>query len=195
MWGTRKASRRLRSCTRFIPTLVGNTRLLIFLMGCETVHPHACGEHGCRMLNTGFWTGSSPRLWGTLCRFATGFLPWRFIPTLVGNTLRGKTCLTRQMVHPHACGEHRLSGNGGIFAIGSSPRLWGTRPTIQAVQGRYRFIPTLVGNTLNANGFDYNISVHPHACGEHIVNSGQRSRKSGSSPRLWGTLLRIVRIG
>ncbi len=31
-------------------------------------------------------------------------------------------------------------------------------------------------------------TVHPHACGEHIVSSSTRTRSFGSSPRMWGTL-------
>ncbi len=30
-------------------------------------------------------------------------------------------------------------------------------------------------------------TVHPHACGEHIVSSSTRTRSFGSSPRMWGT--------
>ena len=32
-------------------------------------------------------------------------------------------------------------------------------------------------------------TVHPHACGEHSTCAHSRSRNSGSSPRMWGTLL------
>ncbi len=31
------------------------------------------------------------------------------------------------------------------------------------------------------------LSVHPHACGEHRIMSRLRSRRVGSSPRMWGT--------
>ena len=32
------------------------------------------------------------------------------------------------------------------------------------------------------------MSVHPHACGEHLYNSPSGTQATGSSPRLWGTL-------
>ena len=32
------------------------------------------------------------------------------------------------------------------------------------------------------------VSVHPHACGEHLLATTVSSQTSGSSPRLWGTL-------
>ncbi len=32
------------------------------------------------------------------------------------------------------------------------------------------------------------MSVHPHACGEHMLNDAINAVIGGSSPRLWGTL-------
>ncbi len=37
-------------------------------------------------------------------------------------------------------------------------------------------------------------TVHPHACGEHIVSSSTRTRSFGSSPRMWGTQHDLPRI-
>ena len=58
----------------------------------------------------------------------------------------------------------------GLSVVGSSPRVWGTRPP--DTPRRLRF------------------TVHPHGCGErgNGVLLGQAA--SGSSPRVWGTLLR-----
>ena len=51
-----------------------------------------------------------------------------------------------------------------------------------------RFIPTPVGNTSRNKICAYVITVHPHACGEHITWAAIVTIIFGSSPRLWGTL-------
>ncbi len=72
---------------RFIPTHVGNTILLHLFYINPTVHPHACGEHSnCTVVYRAF-SGSSPRMWGTLVNDLTGGVGPRFIPTHVGNTV------------------------------------------------------------------------------------------------------------
>ena len=134
----------------------------------SSVHPHACGEHSENV--------PAPRPLG------------RFIPTRVGNMLpRGDWC-ARPAVHPHACGEHNQRiqiascfhrfiptrvGNiigrcfNGAVPCGSSPRVWGTcQKNASICTSR---------------------SVHPHACGEHLRDTGAKRGVLGSSPRVWGT--------
>ncbi len=91
---------------RFIPTCVGNMRLVFDPRRGTTVHPHVCGEHA---LDTPFGAegnpvhphvcgehcnrragreipdGSSPRVWGTYLSPSATFRATRFIPTCVGN--------------------------------------------------------------------------------------------------------------
>ncbi len=109
MWGTlnrRLAEQRL---TRFIPTHVGNTRSDRVERRTYPVHPHACGEHKVDCKVAGWETGSSPRMWGTLCLSYRTTLCGRFIPTHVGNTGCNVVVSYRKPVHPHACGEHNTS--------------------------------------------------------------------------------------
>ena len=49
MWGTRKSLLFSKLAERFIPTHVGNTPCLFFFFLNNAVHPHACGEHSCRV--------------------------------------------------------------------------------------------------------------------------------------------------
>ena len=51
-----------------------------------------------------------------------------------------------------------------------------------------RFIPTHVGNTAVAKAISDVLVVHPHACGEHSWASPLATIRTGSSPRMWGTL-------
>jgi len=67
--------------------------------------------------------------------------------------------------------------------------MWGTPKWIGNRQDRRRFIPTHVGNTSKAAFSASRISVHPHACGEHLVTQAYVTGPAGSSPRMWGTPL------
>ena len=105
MWGTLINHIISYSTFRFIPTHVGNSKLIPISTRCASVHPHACGElRRCFPRSNGVF-GSSPRMWGTPLLPGTVPLPVRFIPTHVGNSLSLKCSHWRAPVHPHACGE------------------------------------------------------------------------------------------
>ena len=112
-------------------------------------------------------SGSSPRLWGTqdfgtihyclvhphAVNTAVIMHYRRFIPTPVGNTAtrRCERFISRRLsIH-------------FIHACGSSPRLWGTHARSYRTQARH-----------------CHLTVHPHACGEHVHIA--ISTSSGSSP-------------
>jgi hypothetical protein len=87
--------------------------------------------------------------------------------------------------------EHTTTTRG-LELSGSSPRLWGTLGNGQGEQRILRFIPTPVGNIIMRAVKEPNIPVHPHACGEHFMQSHKRLSTYGSSPRLWGTFDSIL---
>ncbi len=153
----------------------------------STVHPHACGEH----LPSGYCSssasGSSPRMWGTRLGAADDPCACRFIPTHVGNTTSVFALPTTNTVHPHACGEHTSDITERASMSGSSPRMWGTQQGLAMGLAFIRFIPTHVGNTIHLPRNIWNVSVHPHACGEHQSESSSTCMRPGSSPRMWGT--------
>ena len=211
VWGTPNAAPPSRSAARFIPTRVGNTSACSLAGAVLSVHPHACGEHGCGGSQRAARAGSSPRVWGTRLLQGNQAGDGRFIPTRVGNT---------------------AALSAIVFAeCGSSPRVWGTHLGLRHLAGLRRFIPTRVGNTGAAPARRPGPSVHPHACGEHrrwrepahavrrfiptrVGNTGcptaaaparpvhphacgehyltaaSTSSRYGSSPRVWGTRLR-----
>ena len=86
MWGTLRPDNLGSSLSRFIPTYVGNTIFSIFSLKYFAVHPHVCGEHQSWSTEIVPFTGSSPRMWGTLEGKAELRHDTRFIPTYVGNT-------------------------------------------------------------------------------------------------------------
>ncbi len=67
--------------------------------------------------------------------------------------------------------------------------MWGTRGQLDHAEHGCRFIPTHVGNTYRDTGKWGVYSVHPHACGEHVLLIATLRFLGGSSPRMWGTLL------
>ena len=65
LWGTHWHRPHNVDNERFIPTPVGNTNTFNVVMGGDSVHPHACGEHDDEIADIEMENGSSPRLWGT----------------------------------------------------------------------------------------------------------------------------------
>lgn len=111
--------------------------------------------------------GSSPRVWGIpLCR-AAWMRHARFIPTGVGNTPAISHSRVTQKVHPHGCGEYGVHEAWLQDLGGSSPRVWGIRPSGILFGHPPRFIPTGVGNTLGGCDGRRHSPVHPHGCGEY----------------------------
>ena len=131
--------------------------------------------------------GSSPRVWGTL--YCRGFCEvlLRFIPTGVGNIRPWLPSDCFCAVHPHGCGEHSTVASFGLFLRGSSPRVWGTLKKFDILGQFDRFIPTGVGNIATWPCIHFDLSVHPHGCGEHGRTGREDVRTIGSSPRVWGT--------
>ena len=175
------------------PRTWGTPRARWFLQQKNAVHPHARGEHKLTDLTDQELFGSSPRTWGTLraVRYTADLR--RFIPTHVGNTHVLLAAHPARPVHPHARGEHSVLACLLWEKGGSSPRTWGTQTEIWRQSLDSRFIPTHVGNTLQAVVSARWSAVHPHARGEHCRRHRQVVHGNGSSPRTWGT--RLVHAG
>ena len=91
-------------------------------------------------------------------------------------------------VHPRACGEHVARRSPVREQYGSSTRLRGTLLFQQHRALERRFIPAPAGNTIGTALVAFLNLVHPRACGEHLPEKLTSCVKSGSSPRLRGTL-------
>ncbi len=131
------------------------------------VHPRACGEHIDTSVMPPDCVGSSPRLRGTYPTAAQALPARRFIPAPAGNI------------------QPQLPRRGD--PPGSSPRLRGTSACSPAQRRSPRFIPAPAGNIRRTTRTRSRTSVHPRACGEHVLTSGLFPTSSGSSPRLRGT--------
>ena len=155
------------------------------------VHPHARGEQHDIIRRKQTSSGSSPRAWGTGVAHAERPVHIRFIPTRVGNRAAGPARATRPAVHPHARGEQHQPPVKEIAVLGSSPRAWGTDPDLHESIADMRFIPTRVGNSLVMLHTLRCCPVHPHARGEQTGGTRQGVWSHGSSPRAWGTDVRV----
>ncbi len=94
---------------------------------------------------------------------------------------------TDYQVHPHVCGEQGCRRRGLCGVVGSSPRMWGTAENGHADRFWARFIPTYVGNRRRCDMGGILGAVHPHVCGEQVINIHGGNGLDGSSPRMWGT--------
>ena len=155
----------------------------------SAVHPHGCGERFGGSILRNFGGGSSPRVWGTRWHHPRDHRSARFIPTGVGNANPFLCSAASWSVHPHGCGERINIAALSRIHVGSSPRVWGTRSVIMRRIVEGRFIPTGVGNAVTKDTSHKSISVHPHGCGERNPQALDLDPASGSSPRVWGTLL------
>ncbi len=165
---------------------MGNTGRLPSVAVSRMVHPHVCGEYIGVCLSSYKSHGSSPRVWGIhKSVFKTFHIIW-FIPTCVGNTVNYFSVLFISLVHPHVCGEYFFPEFYIYVNGGSSPRVWGIRTLYPVLLYLLWFIPTCVGNTLFIKLVLCYILVHPHVCGEYILEAIYITSYSGSSPRVWG---------
>ena len=185
--GTRRPARFHGRRRRFIPAPAGNTPSVAPRSVPGTVHPRACGEHAIFEDDATADGGSSPRLRGTRVANDAEDEDGRFIPAPAGNTHEAVTLEGKESVHPRACGEHRPGRPGAPDRDGSSPRLRGTLAPAATRISSGRFIPAPAGNTRNGAAVLSYPPVHPRACGEHSVPSGEEGSTTGSSPRLRGT--------
>ena len=186
VWGKLLTLRHCVHHRRFTPTRVGKTQPYAYSPVPPTVHPHACGENQGNPVAESGGVGSPPRVWGKLLRPSETRWRRRFTPTRVGKTSVVQAAGRSTPVHPHACGENRVSGQAFAQVLGSPPRVWGKRKRNPDITQRLRFTPTRVGKTQTPATLLDAPSVHPHACGENRRRLSHRPARCGSPPRVWG---------
>ena len=103
--GTRGRLRPQGADVRFIPAGAGNAAEIRPAVHHRAVHPRGCGERKQYLAWTARFSGSSPRVRGTLNRADHPLHERRFIPAGAGNA--GTSAIPRRAaaVHPRGCGE------------------------------------------------------------------------------------------
>ena len=125
-WETAEWFTKIRHKQRFIPTVVGNSADIRLTTPAYPVHPHGRGKQGCCSASMRRASGSSPRSWETVHQSGRQVPAIRFIPTVVGNRLRGLTGVPIPTVHPHGRGKQEAVETANSCERGSSPRSWET---------------------------------------------------------------------
>ncbi len=142
--------------------------------------------------------GSPPRLWGSLIRRLAVQEPHvgrrvadRFTPHACRDHISGRIAAMTERIRvtPTPVGiTASLTLNRPIH--GSPPRLWGSLEVTRGSHYRRqieRFTPTPVGNTIAIDSIKTQVTVHPHACGDHASVCWDGCGVCGSPPRLWGS--------
>ena len=124
--GTRRTRHQHPARVRFIPACAGNSRRAFDRRIVGPVHPRVCGELQPLRIARHPFSGSSPRVRGTLEMLSATLYHHRFIPACAGNSSSAAPRLPRGTVHPRVCGELLKRIDRGIVMDGSSPRVRGT---------------------------------------------------------------------
>ena len=172
---------------RFIPACAGNIPANFSGPIAWPVHPRVCGEHSLKEITPFHFTGSSPRVRGTLANAALVKPFKRFIPACAGNMPAAGSTSDVKPVHPRVCGEHAGCRQHIGRQAGSSPRVRGTFAGSGHLNVNLRFIPACAGNITRKPCSSLHWSVHPRVCGEHWGGGIEHLVKIGSSPRVRGT--------
>ena len=136
--------------------------------------------------------GSSPRVRGTLDGSGRLAADAGIIPACAGNTHASVPRRPPTRDHPRVCGEHRRVHMEGLPGGGSSPRVRGTHLDQTLSLNLGGIIPACAGNTRWCPGRSADDGDHPRVCGEHCMAVASLVDVSGSSPRVRGTLWRVV---
>ena len=110
------------------------------------------------------------------------------IPAYAGNTVCVSACDIHVRDHPRVCGEHISVSGFAPAVMGSSPRMRGTPFADGVEHAANGIIPAYAGNTHRMRRPYPTSGDHPRVCGEHHFAYEKLIGKSGSSPRMRGTL-------
>ena len=160
------------SCVGIIPAYAGNTRRQTRTGGQVEDHPRVCGEHDdCTNISVTM-SGSSPRMRGTRhAARGSGEAPG-IIPAYAGNTRTSRHQTKTHGDHPRVCGEHHAQYRHDGNQLG--------------------IIPAYAGNTCPTLARPARSRDHPRVCGEHTRMAVLYESRTGSSPRMRGTLFLCV---
>ena len=157
-----------------------------------TDHPHAYGDKfrtGCRVHRR---RGSSPRVWGQVLFLDKISSGKGIIPTRMGTSSSSVSisCLRRD--HPHAYGDKAHLRYLMTTTVGSSPRVWGQVNNPSEYRYSDRIIPTRMGTRYLQPRTEVRAWDHPHAYGDKPSKFKPVFSDKGSSPRVWGQVMKVT---
>ena len=151
---------------RFSPAGAGNARPSAAGTSAEAVQPRGCGERASHWTCRGPYSGSAPRVRGTLNSGFGKAGDGRFSPAGAGNAIWRRQVRTRMAVQPRGCGERFVRLTATPPGIGSAPRVRGTPSRSTWKDRTGRFSPAGAGNALRPRSSAQSPTVQPRGCGE-----------------------------
>ena len=133
--------------------------------------------------------GSPPRVRGTGPPTMSISYHKRITPACAGNSNISATCCISGRDHPRVCGEQYFVWMEDGAADGSPPRVRGTAYAVNFGLMPMRITPACAGNSLSMRGNGQGRQDHPRVCGEQLRSSLWPGMKSGSPPRVRGTVV------
>ena len=108
VWGQEEEHRGAKAWDRIIPTRMGTSFSLCYLIKRFLDHPHAYGDKTSGYFQSVTGVGSSPRVWGQAFSNNAFFIFIRIIPTRMGTSSRRFYTRSNRQDHPHAYGDKFL---------------------------------------------------------------------------------------
>ena len=188
MRGKRHSGWAYHCARRIIPAHAGQTLRRHPPRRLTPDHPRACGANAGTCFTSCASVGSSPRMRGKRCDPSPRRRPRRIIPAHAGQTSQLEHSVYSPADHPRACGANQVILEDRRPHGGSSPRMRGKRFVGRDAIKMHRIIPAHAGQTgLTFPGWG-RTSDHPRACGANAYRTSNRSKSTGSSPRMRGKL-------
>ena len=145
--GTVMASGGGTGAARITPACAGNSRRCTTHRSCKKDHPRVCGEQQVRGTIGDYYSGSPPRVRGTV-RASRALWPLDGItPACAGNSSGHKCTICISEDHPRVCGEQHASHLIAQSALGSPPRVRGTGGGAGGNGAPGRITPACAGNS------------------------------------------------
>ena len=176
---------------RITPACAGNSLFSIPNRFVDPDHPRVCGEQITPDVDQPLLKGSPPRVRGT------DILSWewetdsRITPACAGNRAPPPPIFLRRKDHPRVCGEQQSALESINVQKGSPPRVRGTVVAARRSGKRSRITPACAGNSVMVCDCQGLEEDHPRVCGEQGYLVKQAFHRTGSPPRVRGTVKRI----
>ncbi len=171
-----------------IPAHAGLTAPAHATQGSARDHPRACGAHYYSKFAKNSFLGSSPRMRGSRWCLQLLVQIHGIIPAHAGLTVLLRGITTARRDHPRACGAHVSAQVFIRLFWGSSPRMRGSPKRSALGLASPGIIPAHAGLTAGTPKPAHANGDHPRACGAHTIRRVDDISKTGSSPRMRGSL-------
>ena len=167
------------------------------ISGCRMTcrdHPRGCGAHLADSRRLLGLAGSSPRVRGSLFELGKRHVELGIIPAGAGLTEKLIAAAAKLWDHPRGCGAHCRPRPSNTTTMGSSPRVRGSPSLDRRDPGFPGIIPAGAGLTFQGHRGNVQARDHPRGCGAHFWMGVSSKAGVGSSPRVRGSPVAVVKL-